>query len=496
MGIIKRQGIKYSFISYIGVILGAINILIIYPFALEPDELGLARFVLDTSLFIAPFFLLGLDQIGQKFYPEFKDKESGDRGLLGFMLLVGIFGFVLCVLIAILFGDWLGEYYNKQSPLFNGRLFYMIPIIGLVLLMKIFYTQCINYKRITIPALFIIWYIKISLPILALLYYYSYISIDTILWGIVISYLLVVISLVVYTNSLQKLKFKIYKSYFPRKKIKEMGVYGLYAMLGSTGTLIATRLDAIMLASIDTGALTSSGIYTIPLFISSGIAIPTGAIFAISGPIISEAWSKNNLTSIQNYYSKTSLNLIIFGVLALMLVWLSVDELYAIMPNGEKFVAGKYAVLILGITKLIDMATGINQHIIAFSAFFRFNFYALMFLAVLNIVSNYIFIPIYHINGAALATLFSLTVYNVIKFVFIYVKFGMQPFSIQSIKVLILGLLVYFLVCFVPNTGNPFVDTFINSLLAGSLYVFSILALKISPDLNVLFKQIIKRIKP
>ena len=71
MGVIKRQGIKNVFITYLGVIVGAISTLYIQPELLSIDELGFTRNLYNFSFLLSLAIPLGLPSIILKFYPEF-----------------------------------------------------------------------------------------------------------------------------------------------------------------------------------------------------------------------------------------------------------------------------------------------------------------------------------------------------------------------------------------------------------------------------------------
>ena len=63
--------------------------------------------------------------------------------------------------------------------------------------------------------------------------------------------------------------------------------------------------------------------------------------------------------------------------------------------------------------------------------------YTQIFLAAISIIFNVVFIPIYGMNGAAFAASSSLAIYNIIKVIYVKVKFGILPFDKSIIKVLI-----------------------------------------------------------
>ena len=113
-------------------------------------------------------------------------------------------------------------------------------------------------------------------------------------------------------------------------------------------------------------------------------------------------------------YQRTSINLLIVGLLLFIGIIASVGDIFSIMPNSEEMLAGVSVVLFIGLSKVVDMGTSINDQIIDYSKFYRFRLYALILLAVFNVVCNLLFIPKFQIAGAALATLASIVMYNLV----------------------------------------------------------------------------------
>jgi O-antigen/teichoic acid export membrane protein len=77
VGVIKRQGIKNTIITYIGIIIGAVNIIFIQPKLLTEEELGLTRLLYDFAYLIGLAVPLGLPNIIVKYFPFFKDANDG-----------------------------------------------------------------------------------------------------------------------------------------------------------------------------------------------------------------------------------------------------------------------------------------------------------------------------------------------------------------------------------------------------------------------------------
>jgi O-antigen/teichoic acid export membrane protein len=149
--------------------------------------------------------------------------------------------------------------------------------------------------------------------------------------------------------------------------------------------------------------------------------------------------------------------------------------------------------VIIGIGKLADMLFGPSSEIIVLSKYYWFNIILISFLAVTVIIANNILIPIYGINGAAIGAAFALISFNAIKYVFILVTLKMQPFQVDSIKVLAIAGLVLAIHFILPRVNNPFLDIIYRSGVITVVYAGLIFVLKASPDGNAFLKKVIKR---
>ncbi len=152
--------------------------------------------------------------------------------------------------------------------------------------------------------------------------------------------------------------------------------------------------------------------------------------------------------------------------------------------------SGKIVILILGIAKLFDMITSVNELIISYSKYFRFNLFALLVLAVLNVIANLIFIPYFDIAGAALATLLSIVLYNSVKTIFIYTKYRIHPFQGQMFKIGLLTGGLYLIGSYMPSINNAFLSIGLKSILLVTVFVYFVLKLKISQEASDLWEKL------
>ena len=76
MGVIKRQGIKNTIITYVGIAIGFVSLIFVQPHLLSSSELGLVRILLSFSSFIATVLPLGVSNINVRYFPFFKDESK------------------------------------------------------------------------------------------------------------------------------------------------------------------------------------------------------------------------------------------------------------------------------------------------------------------------------------------------------------------------------------------------------------------------------------
>ena len=469
MGIIIRQGFKSTILSYIGVVLGAFNLLWFFPKYLSADEIGIITLLQSLAFVLASFVQLGGNNIVDKFFPRFRDEEAQHHGFFALVLLYCLVGF--SVFVAAYFGFksfWL-TIYAEKSPQIN-QFFPVLPWLTFFLMYQAMLEAfCRTRLRIVVPTLLREVFFRLSLILGVGVYFFGYISFVDLGWWLLVTYALAVLILGSYLQRLGALKLSLrfdLRSPIIRRQIP---LFGLVITLGGAGALIVSRVDGLML-----GALSGSdtvGIYSIAFYMGTVIEMPRRAVGQISTPIISQAWTDGDLAKIDYLYKNTALHQLLIGALFFLLVWCNVDALFNLIPHAEVYRAGKYVILYIGLGRLIDMATGINNEIILQSPYYRFNLVVIILLAVLVVVTNLIFIPLYGINGAALATALSVLLFNTAKFLFLWVKFHLQPFGLKTLYALLCMLITYLFTWMIPPAGPEVGPSLLNIVVRSGLIV-------------------------
>ena len=133
-------------------------------------------------------------------------------------------------------------------------------------------------------------------------------------------------------------------------------------------------------------------------------------------------------------------------------LWCNIDSVLSLLP--PEYAVGKYIIFFIGLGNLVEMATGVNGIIIANSKYYKYDAFFMVALIGITIITNLIFIPIYGIIGSAIASAVTITTFNLARYLFLFFKFGMQPYDMQSLKVLLVSIVVFVLTGFIPYFDN------------------------------------------
>lgn len=489
MGVVIRQSIWNSVVSYIGIVIGAVNTLFLFTNFLTAEEFGLTRVLLVMATLANQIFSLGIVNVTLKFFPFVKSDALKHNGFLSFILTVPLVGYFLFVLLALLFDRPIIDFYTDNSTLFGDYYSQVFVLTFLIIYFNVFDGYLRSNKKSVFPVFLKNVFLRLLWTVGIVLFYLKWIDFETFVLWYVWSHGLVLLMEVIYTQLIGQLHFKRFDiSAFPRN---EMMSFGGYAILGASMSYMANYLDVLMVGGITENGLADAAIYSVAVYIGSLITVPYNSVIRIGTSFIADAWKKNDLAQIQELYKRSSSNLLFFGVLIFLGIWLNIDNIFKILP--EKYEGGKYVVLLVGLAKLVDASTSLNGIIMQYSKYFKT---LLMFngaFVVLIVISNWIFIPIYGLEGAAMATLISLLSTNLLKSWFLYAKFKLVPFDKRVVWIAMLGIGLWIANIFTPNLDNHILDSIIRSILITLIYLTIAYKMKLSDELNrIVQKRLLK----
>ncbi len=490
MGEIQRQSTKGAIYIGIGVLLGFVINALIFPRVLEANQIGLISILISYSSLFAQFASLGLNNVISKMFPWFRDTGKKHNGFLLLILIVAAIGFLLTCIVFWSIQPFLIEKSISKSPLFVDYIYLLLPFTLFLLIFGIFdnyYKMLYNSVRgALLKEVVQRFFILVSVIIL----YVGLVEFRGFIYLYTLSLAIPVILLIYSIKTTNHLFLQPNWKFLTPDLSKTMMKVGLYGVLTGGTNIISLHIDRIMID--DALGLGPTGIYTTVFFFATLVRLPSRSVIKASTVYIADSWKTNNIKLINTIYQKTCLTQFIMGILILAGLWVNIDNIFEILP--KEFEEGKYVILFIGVAFLLDMFTGVSAMIVGTSPYYKVQTLLKFILIILLIASNLILIPIYGITGAAIATALSKLVMHLIKHVFLWVKYGMQPYNYLFLIILIIGIISYLVGSIIPKIDNYIYDIVIRSITTLSVFGIMIISLKISEDINNMFFKYLKRI--
>ncbi|MFM7022684.1 MAG: lipopolysaccharide biosynthesis protein [Flavobacteriales bacterium] len=491
MGLVQKQFVQSSVIFVAGFALGAFNVLVLFPHFFSPEEFGLTRLLFAVASTFSALALMGTHQTMIKFFPFYKDRlKKQENDFLFLATLLPLLGFVLLLILSFLFKDYILDFYTERSPLFVEYYYWIYPLAFSLTLFTVFETYSRNLMKPVFPSVlrdlgyraFTTFFI--GLFILEVIGFNSFVAVYC-------SYFFIALVLMIlYIHKQQHLVYRPAISHLSKRMYKRVLNYGALIFGGSLFGILAENVDTFMIAGIS--GLESTAVFVVASYVATIIQLPKRVFANIVAPIISQAWKDKDIQLIDSVYKKSSINLMVSSIFLFLLVWVNIDELFEFLPSI--YSGGKYVILIIGISTILDLSTGVNSEILVTSSYWRVSFYSHVVLIALSIPTNYFLVKEFGIVGSAWSNLIAFTAYNTYRFVFIYLKYKMQPFTMNTVKCLLLGGLALAIVMNVPTFPNAFISIAFKSILVILLFCPAILYFKVSEDINGYYQQTVKRI--
>lgn len=452
MSVVARQGFKYSIIGYIGVFIGMISAIFIFPHDFE--FYGKLRYILPTAEMLVPFVVLGISYSNVKFFGKVKE-DGKNQNMLSLSLLAMLINFVIFAVVFFILPYIFPKFINTQAWKIKEII---LPLVLLLSFCAIFNKYTSNFKRIVVSNIFDNLLPKIANLGAFCLFYYALLS-EKIAFAFFFGmFALMLTGYIVYTNRLEKIQFDFSTEYFKKDDFwKEFFNYSFFGFLGTFGNYLA--INSFMIGEYL--GMEENGIYATLYALISLISIPQLGLFNISAPIIRKNLADGDMLELDRFHKKTSLTLYFLGAVLFSCIMVGFPYLAHFMPKkGVLLREYEPVIWIWGSAVLVDLATGFNGNIISLSKYYRFNILVMLLLAGLTIGLNYYFIKNTDLQlvGIALSTAISLTTYNVIKIAFNYFMFKVSPLSIEMIFVSIICTLALTVAIVLPAFENHFIN--------------------------------------
>jgi len=493
MGIVIRQSIKGTLVTYIGAFIGFLTTLYIIPQFVGQELYGLTRVILEAGLLFAVIFQLGTTSSILRFFPHFKAKDKKNNGFFFYMIAWTTFGFLLFIPIFYLLKQPISDYFSEQSALFVDYLQWLIPLTFFLIYWLTFEVYSNVMMRIAVPKFIREILVRLLIIVVYIAYAFGYIGISGFVIGFICVYGIAMLLTFFYISRIGSISLKHDKSFLTPTLKKDFFSYTSIITLGSLGGTLIGKIDIFMISG-EMG-LGWTGIYAIAFYMISIVDIPSRSITSISAPIAAEALKNADFQAANNLYKQVSLHQLLIGSAIFLLLWINIDNIYAIIPNGGAYSAGKWVVLFIGIAKLVEITLGFGGTLVSFSKYYHWNLYFVLFISGITILLNWLLIPRLGISGAALATAITCLISYSIQQWIVLVKIKANPYSWGTLKIIgIIGLLLC-LNLILPTLNNPIEDMLYRTSIICLIGIPLVYRLRISEQSNNLLRGIFSQIK-
>ena len=494
MGIVINQSIRSTFSYYLGMVIGALNTVILYPliFNNNPEYLGLIQILIAYSIILSTFTNLSLPSIIIRYFPFIKQKGQ----LFFFSTILSFIGFILfCFFFYFFLNDFIAN-----STLLLDYSYFIIPLVFFISFSDVLNALSRSYLDSSTPIFLNEVFLKIYSLVILIVYWKGYVDFDLFLKIYFIGYLLKFFILLVVQVYHNRLYFEFDIS---ELQIYKMLKFGSFVILGSTSALLISKVDMLMLGSYMN--LENVAYYTIAFYIGNAIMIPARSINSISTPLVADAWKNNNTELIGEIYYKSSINQLILGGVFFLCIWVNIDNIMLILYNiSPKYSGGRYVVLFIALARIVHLISGVNGAIIINSRYYKFDLLSNIPFLIFIVITNHILIPsdweilgvaISGINGAAFATFLSTFLFISIKIIFVFLKFKIHPFSLNTLITIILLIGVYLIVGNFNFNFNLYFNIILKSGIGLLIFIPIVYVMKISEDINNVILLFVNKIK-
>lgn len=484
MSIIRRQSIISSILIYIGFGFGALNT---YLFTRDgiftPEQYGLTRAFIVIGQFFYGFAGFGLTAIIYKFYPYYKDHlKKNKNDLLTLTLITAFFGFILTVTGGYVFEHLVVQKFIAKSPLIVQYYYWVFPFTFFLLFFSILEAYSWSVGKTIIPNFLKETGFRIATTLLIIVFIITGKNFDLFIKLFSLVYAVSFFALLFYLVRLHQFHIVLEISRVTKKYWKKILSLMVYVYGGSLVNIGAQSVDFFAIASYQ--GLKWVGVFDFSSYLASVIQVPQRSLVSATIPVLSRAWKEKDLTTIDRIYKRSSLNLLLVSLFIFSIIWLNYEFAVHSLRLDPIYKEGKWVVFFLALKYIIDMGTGVNGQIIVTSTYWRFDFFSGIILLLLAVPLNIFLVSKYGIIGSAWSNLAAYVVYNSIRISFLKRKFNLQPFTQQTVFVLIHGIACFTIIYYVFREWEGWIAILIRTIVFVILFCVTAVYLKLSPDIR------------
>ncbi len=441
-----------------------------------PEQYGLLSLALVIFSFSAFIALFGFTACIIRYVSYFHEKADNKRLKGAFLfsfkftltlsLIVGFFLFILSDWISLTFFD-------------DIRLSLLLKIFAFVIpfdiLRSSFISTMLGFKKV--KNVMIAKNIAENISKFILLVILIFLGYGLI--GATFAYgLAIFVSFVVAAIYFKKLEiYRIIKSNIPAiYPRKEMLFYAIPLLLASTIAFFISWTDTFMIGYFKEAY--DIGIYNAAQPTAQLLVIFPNALLTLALPILTGLYTKKDNKSIAYLLKKMFKWVFAFNfIILLFFLFFSSNILSSLF--GSQYVEGYLAFIVLSVAFFTFLLSEVFESMLLASKKTKLILFNTLFVAALNIILNYIFIPKFGILGAALGTTISFVIFALLRMVEVYAFTRIFPFELSILKIIFSGIVSLFVIKWLISPLICPSNIIILLFLAGLMFIINLFMLLI-----------------
>ena len=453
---LARQSSWITVLTAAGLGLGFVNMALLFPRFLTADEFGLTRLVVSISAIAAQVAQLGMEATVIRYFPYFRDGARRHNGLFSLALLVGTIGAALAIVVLILLRGHLTAWFSDASGLYAGHGVMVLPLT----VAEVYFILLRGFSRTltrSIPPVFAREFLLRALQT-ALVGAYAIwkLPFGVFVWAYASTFILTTAVLLFDLFRTNGLRFVPGKIRLPRRMARSMIRYGLFTLATGISGIAVGNVDQLMLAAMLRDGLAYVAYYAVALFMASTILVPSRAMLIPVLPVVAEAWRKRDLERIGSIYRRTGILQLMLGTFIFICIAVNIDPLFSFL--GAEYGAAKPAMIVLGCSNVLALASGLSGGIVSTSRRYAFDAYTGLLFFSVNFVLDFVLIKWLGMIGAAWSSLGAVIFLVAWRVSFLGRRFGIWPFEARTLVRIPIPVCASAAVFLLPGTGLAVID--------------------------------------
>ena len=378
---------------------------------------------------------LGLDTASIRYIAEYSS-ENSLSSILDFrkksIFLITTVS-MICSLLMYLGANIIAEFIKANPQHIEITSFFILPMS-----LFIFHYQNMRGLKEIAGYSFFFWMSQALFSLIAILALTTFTKDPAVpLYAYLISLIVIsifsVISFTYFLNKRKRIK-ELFTDDKRSESVKNILIVSLPLMLAQAVHFIMSWTDKLMLGILDSpdvisGLSTNSaqiGVYHTAFKLSMFATIGLMAVKSIASPKFAELYKQREFKLLKKV-TQQSTKLIFWTTLPLVALFIFFSESLMLL-FGDEFKAGVFAFILLSIGRVFVSFSGAAGNLLQMCGRQVIFMNVAIIGSIINVILNFSLIPVYGINGSAIATMISLVSFNFLLVYYVRKEFGFYTF--------------------------------------------------------------------